>query len=154
LLVVPSGILSDFIGAILERLTLFSKNILEHLAQLPFAAIKGSSLNSWQVILIYTLMLSFVFALTLKKKKLLYISMITVIALSTLRLQEFMYTKNNIEFRFHNVNRNLAIAVFKKGEYILYADSLFATTKGYSYLLENIKLEKGKDKIKEIIFPD
>ncbi len=154
LLVVPSGFLSSFIGATLEKLTLFSKNTLEYFAQLPFAALTGSSLSSWQVIFIYIIILSLVFALTLKKKQLLYVSMIAVIALSTLTLQEFIYTKNKVEFRFHNVNRNLAIAIFKKGEYILYADSLFTATKGYSYLLENIKLEKGKDKIKEIIYPD
>lgn len=153
LLIVPNIFFSSLIGQILERLILFSKNTLEHFAQLPFAKINGISLSPLQVILIYAFLLSLVFAFTLRKKQMFYSSVLVLIALATLRLQEDIFIKDKAEFRLHNENRGLAIGISKKGEYILYADSLFVTTKGYSYLLETIKLEKGRDKIKEITFP-
>lgn len=153
-LVVPGGILSSVIAAILETLTLFSKNTLEHLARLPFATLTGLSLSPWAVFFIYILIISLVFAFTLKRKQLLYVSMVAAIAMSVLRLQEHVYSRNKVEFRFHNVNRDLAIAVFKKGQHILYTDSSFRKTNGYSYLLENIKLEKGIANIEEIPFPN
>jgi competence protein ComEC len=153
LLIVPNVFLSSLIGQVLERLILFSKNTLEHFAQLPFVAINGISLSPSQVLLIYAFLLSSVFAFTLRKKQMFYSSLVVLIALATLRLQESIYIKDKVEFRLHNVNRGLAIGIVKKEEYILYADSSFATTRGYSYLLETIELEKGKDKIKEIVFP-
>lgn len=153
LLIMPNGILSNLVGQLLESLILFSKNTLQYFAQLPFAAINGISLSPLQLILIYAFLLGFVFAFTLRKKQLLYSSMAVLIVLVTLRLQKHSDARSQMEFRFHNVNRGLAIAVLKKGEYILYADSSFATTRGYSYLLGTIKLEKGEGKIKEVTFP-
>ncbi len=154
LLLLPTGFLATFIAGALQGLILFSVGILKYLAKMPFASINGFSINSWEVFFIYCLIVSFVFAFTLKKKQLIYCSLATVILLATFRIQKHLYINDRTEFRFYNVNRSLAIGIFQKGECILYTDSLFATSKSYQYLLENIELEKGKHQVKPIVFAD
>lgn len=152
LLVIPPGFLATLIANALQGLIVFSKGTLEYLAHLPFAAINGFSINSWQVFSIYSLMLSFVFAFTLKKKQLLYWGIAAIIALAIFRIQKHVYIEDKAEFRFYNVNRNLAIGIFKKGEHVLYTDSLFVSSKSYQYLLGNIELEKGRHQVRPVIF--
>jgi competence protein ComEC len=154
LLVVPTGFLASLIANALQGLILFSKGALKYFAHLPFASINGFSINFWQVFLIYALILSFVFALTLKRKQLLYWSMAAVILLATSRIQMHLYSKDKTQFRFYNVNRNLAIGIFQNGEHVLYTDSIFVSSKSYQYLLGNIELEKGRDQIRSVIFTE
>lgn len=150
LLFVPAGLFSSLIANALQGLILFSKGTLKYLAHLPFASISGLSINSWQVFLIYVLMLSFVFALTLKKKQLLYWGIAAVILLATSRVQKHLYSKDITQFRFYNVNRNLAIGIFQNDEHVLYTDSVFVSSKSYQFLLGDIELEKGKGQVRAV----
>ncbi|HLT42798.1 MAG TPA: ComEC/Rec2 family competence protein [Sphingobacteriaceae bacterium] len=154
LLIVPHGFLASLIAQALEALILFSKRILESFAKLPFASMNELSINGWQLLLIYCLIGSVVFAVILKRKQLIYCSIGVIVTLASLRVHQHIYTKNKTQIRFYNVNRSLAIGIFNSGEPILFTDSLFTGSKNYQYLKGNIELEKGKVQIKTLVSSD
>lgn len=154
LLVVPYGIFAQYIALILNGLIGFSKNILEWFSELPFASVNGISITALQVILIYGFLSCLVFAFIIKKKQLIFGALVIIISLSLFRIGDYFRRGNQSELRIYNVNRHLAIGVFSQKESLLYADSIFLTSKNYPYLLESINVKNRINDINTLSFPN
>lgn len=153
LLLIPYDTLASFIAVILERLILFVQDVLSFFAQLPFASFHITSLSVLTIMLIYVFIFSLVFAFTLRKKKLLYICMVSLFILTSSRLWNY-YSSQQIEIHINNVNRNLAISILKPHENLIYIDSTFVKTKSYLYFLESLENRMGRGSIREIVYPN
>ncbi len=153
LLVVPYGFLAKYIAIALNALIAFSKYILEWFSQLPYASLSGISINPLQVILLYGFLCSLIFAFIVKKKHLFFGALLMMISLSLFRIEEYFKLQNRSEIRIYNVNQHLAIGVFSHKESILYADSIFLSTKSFHYLVESIAVKNKVNAVNALSFP-
>lgn len=122
LLFIPFDTLCRWIGLALESLILAMNDILFYIERLPLASLRGVWLVSWEFIALYVLMLSAVFALSYKRKSLIYVA---ATCFSLLLVSSFWATTRKVVGRqavIYNLRRNLAVGIMDNGKVVLYSN--------------------------------
>lgn len=154
LLLVPSGTAAFFAGSLLQTLIEFMMEVLKGFGNLPYAAFSTLWWTSWQILFVYSFLLSLIFALTLRKKWLLYGSCLCIILLLGIQLKQVIYRTGLRQVRFYNVYQHMAIALFNHDKTILYTDSLGSESKRFNYAIaSDLSAMKRRERVTFLNFP-
>ena len=135
LLILPSGQLAVWAGAMLEKLILLTNTALAYIEQWPMAIIRGIWPTWWESLLLYALIVAITMTIILQHKRWVYGVLGCVTLLICTSFSGTLHDNRQQTFIF-NVRRNLAVGYIADGQAWLYTDlpSIDDRTLGYSVL--------------------
>ncbi len=139
LLITAIFALADYIAVLLSFVISLLNKSTKFIETLPFSTVEFISLNEFELIIIYSVIVLLTIMFALKAKKLLFLSFILLII--SFLVRDFRYFNNlkNNKLIFFNTNKNSAIAGINGLKMRLYADTIITNnTLIIKYLCANI----------------
>ncbi|SEK92523.1 ComEC/Rec2 family competence protein [Parapedobacter koreensis] len=121
LLVLPPGQLASAVGVVLEKLILGVNGLLNNMEALPMASIHGIWMTWWQNLLIYSLILAAVFALSMRSKRWAYCALVCGAFLLVSSFSANVRALGQEEVVFFNTRREVAVGLISKGKGWIYS---------------------------------
>lgn len=132
-LVVPYGILHDWLSWMLEYLISKMNFVLGVFQTLPYATLGGIYIQPWEYILMYIIILGAIWCVFYKKKKGIYLVLICLVILSANRAIKKIQLNSLEEIRIYNVYRNMGVGFFDRGTVSFLTDSLTEESQRFQY---------------------
>ncbi len=135
LLAIPFNFLLIPLGKFLSGLINFTNDILFRIENLPLASLSGIWLSSFQLLLLYSLILTFVFWSKSRQKIVVFVAMaLSIILFMSVSLDQILNLRRE-ELIFFSLRQKSAIAYLKRGKCIVLAD-LDSSDRTFSYTIE------------------
>lgn len=135
LLAIPFNFLLIPLGKFLSGLINFTNDILFRIENLPLASLSGIWLSSFQLLLLYSLILTFVFWSKSRQKIVIFVAMaLSIILFMSVSLDQILNLRRE-ELIFFSLRQKSAIAYLKRGKCIVLAD-LDSSDRTFSYTIE------------------
>ncbi|MCY1636200.1 ComEC/Rec2 family competence protein [Marinifilum sp. D737] len=139
-------ILSNILGWILQYLIKILNQIIVWIQELPGAVIHSLSFSSFQVVLLYALIISLIFIVILRRKMAVYGFMILLISFQIPELLKHFQPKKQ-ELIVFNAGRNALIA-FRSGNQVSYLCDRDMEISKQKFLANNYQVQNHLDKLK------
>lgn len=139
-------ILSNILGWILQHLIKILNQIIVWIQELPGAVIHSLSFSSFQVVLLYALIISLIFIVILRRKMAVYGFMILLISFQIPELLKHFQPKKQ-ELIVFNAGRNALIA-FRSGNQVSYLCDRDMKISKQKFLANNYQIQNHLNKLK------
>ena len=111
---------------------------------LPYSIIKGLYINECQFVILLLILLSLLFMVGLKNKKMLFFAMTMACCFLSLNILTLIKQRNQKAMAVYSINNMTAIDFIKGRSHILVADSIFFKDESaFSYNIENFLVSRG-----------
>lgn len=121
-LMIPLTTINQLLGTFLNWLINFTNNILYKIEKLPFSAIDGLWINTFELFLITFLLILFVFWHSFQKKSIVWMGLLTVFILAFSFSIKSIENFTRHELIFYSLRKNTAIAYIYQGQSIIVSD--------------------------------
>ena len=121
-LIIPYPLILHPLGKFLKWLINFTNDILYKIEQLPFSAMEGIWVSSFEYLLISSLIISFVFWQLFRKKLLIWLGIFICLVLAFSQSLKSIANFDRHELIFYSLRKNTAIAYLHKGRSIIITD--------------------------------
>ena len=111
---------------------------------LPYSIIKGLYINEIQFVILLLMLLSILFCVELRSKKMLFLMMVMFCCFLLVNISRLMKQHNQKEMIVYSINNMTVIDFIEGRSHVLIADSTFLNDKSvFSYNIENFLIKKG-----------
>jgi len=148
-LFIPFELLNRIFGLFLNWLIILTNDILYKIENLPFSALEGIWINTFELLLISLLIILFIFWQSFKRKLTIWLGLISVLALSISISYKSIHNFTREELIFYSLKKNTAIAYLYQGKAVVISD-IEALDKLINYSIKPVLLSKGTDEIHHV----
>jgi competence protein ComEC len=145
-LIIPFTTINELLGTFLNWLINFTNNILYKIEKLPFSAIDGLWINTFELFLITFLLILFIFWHSFQKKSVVWIGLLTVFVLAISFSVKSVQNFTRHELIFYSLRKNTAIAYIYQGRSVIISD-IDSLDKLMNYSIKPSISSRGIDKI-------
>ena len=111
---------------------------------LPYSIIKGLYINEIQFVILLLILLSILFCVELRSKKMLFLMMVMLCCFLLVNISRLMKQHNQKEMIVYSINNMTVIDFIEGRSHVLIADSTFLNDKSvFYYNIENFLIKKG-----------
>ncbi len=111
---------------------------------LPYSIIKGLYINEIQFVILLLILLSILFCVELRSKKMLFLMMVMLCCFLLVNISRLMKQHNQKEMIVYSINNMTVIDFIEGRSHVLIADSTFFNDKSvFSYNIENFLIKRG-----------
>ncbi len=111
---------------------------------LPYSIVKGIYINEMQFVILLLILLSLLFWVELRNKKMLFLIMMMSCCFGIVNVYNLMGQKKQNEMIVYSINNRTVIDLIKGKSHILVSDSIFfEDNSAFSYNIENFLIKKG-----------
>ena len=145
-LIIPFAWINELLGTFLNWLINFTNDILYKIEKLPFSAIDGLWINTFELFLITFLLILFIFWHSFQKKSVVWMGLLTVFVLATSFSVKSVQNIARHELIFYSLRKNSAIAYIYQGQSVIISD-IDSLDKLMNYSIKPSILSRGIGKI-------
>ena len=145
-LIIPFAWINELLGTFLNWLINFTNDILYKIEKLPFSAIDGLWINTFELFLITFLLILFIFWHSFQKKSVVWMGLLTVFVLATSFSVKSVQNIARHELIFYSLRKNSAIAYIYQGQSVIISD-IDSLDKLLDYSIKPSILSRGIGKI-------
>jgi competence protein ComEC len=145
-LIIPFTTINELLGTFLNWLINFTNNILYKIEKLPFSAIDGLWINTFELFLITFLLILFIFWHSFQKKSVVWMGLLTVFILAISFSVKSVQNFTRHELIFYSLRKNTAIAYIYQGQSVIISD-IDSLDKLMNYSIKPSISSRGIDKI-------
>jgi competence protein ComEC len=145
-LFMPFELLNRIFGLFLNWLIILTNDILYKIENLPFSALEGIWITTFELFLVSLLIILFIFWQTFKIKPFVWLGLISVLLLSISTSYKSIQNYTREELIFYSLRKNTAIAYLYQGKAVVISD-IESLDKLINYSIKPILLSKGTDEI-------
>lgn len=145
-LFMPFELLNRIFGIFLNWLIILTNDILYKIENLPFSALEGIWITTFELFLISLLIILFIFWRSFKRKLTIWLGLISVLVLSISISYKSIHNFTREELIFYSLRKNTAIAYLYQGKAVVISD-IEALDKLINYSIKPVLSSKGTDEI-------
>lgn len=146
-LIIPCSIVIQYLGSFLNWLIRHTNDFLYYIENLPFASLGGIWISTFQFLMIYLIMASFILIISFKIRKLLLpVSVLLCVLMISFAFKTWLDFKRH-EIIFFSIRKQSAIAYVYRGESLLVAD-VDPSDKLFSFSIKPVLDKRGNNKLK------
>lgn len=145
-LIIPFAWINELLGTFLNWLINFTNDILYKIEKLPFSAIDGLWINTFELFLIAFLLILFIFWHSFQKKSAVWMGLLTVFILAISFSVKSVQNFTRHELIFYSLRKNSAIAYIYQGQSVIISD-IDSLDKLMNYSIKPSILSRGIGKI-------
>ena len=145
-LIIPFAWINELLGTFLNWLINFTNDILYKIEKLPFSAIDGLWINTFELFLITFLLILFIFWHSFQKKSVVWMGLLIVFVLATSFSVKSVQNFARHELIFYSLRKNSAIAYIYQGQSVIISD-IDSLDKLMNYSIKPSILSRGIGKI-------
>lgn len=148
-LFIPFEILNKLLGAFLNWLIIFTNDILYKIEELPFSAMEGLWINTFELLLICLLIVSFIFWQNFKKKNIFWITILACFVLLISFTYKSIENFTRHELVFFSLRNNIVIGYLNRGNGFIFSDLDFEN-KYFYYSIKPYFSIRGVDSVQSL----
>ena len=136
--------INNVVAFLVSKMIFLMNCCVSWIESLPYSIVKGLYINEVQFVILLLMLLSILFMVGLKSKKMLFGVMIMLCCFLSVNIVTLINQRNQKMMAVYSINNSTAIDFIEGRSHILVADSTFFNDKSvFSYNIENFLISKG-----------